>query len=180
MKRKRHGPEPVIAKWREAELWLSQGAAIAAVSKRREASEQTYHRWRNQFGGMKGPPGATQASDGASPRDCLISERRACKATGQPRSMQRYPQRPVDDKARLLADLKRLSTQHSRVGSTRIGDLLRREGWDMNHERVERLWRREGLQVPQRQRKRLGWGCRPTAARGGGPSTRTLPGPTTS
>ncbi|MSR45979.1 MAG: hypothetical protein EXS13_02760 [Planctomycetes bacterium] len=44
MKRKRHGPEQVIAKLREAD-----------VCKRLEVSEQTYHRWRNQFGGMKGP-----------------------------------------------------------------------------------------------------------------------------
>ena len=55
MKRKRHGPEQVIGKLREAEVWLSQGATVADVCKRLEVSEQTYHRWRNQFGGMKGP-----------------------------------------------------------------------------------------------------------------------------
>ncbi|MSR45978.1 MAG: IS3 family transposase, partial [Planctomycetes bacterium] len=75
----------------------------------------------------------------------LVSERRACRATGQPRSTQRYPQHPVNDEARRLTDLKRLSAKHPRFGSPRIGDLLRREGWDVNHKRVERLWRREGL-----------------------------------
>lgn len=55
MKRKRHGPEQVIGKLREAEVWLSQGATVADVCKRLEVSEQTYHRWRNQLGGMKGP-----------------------------------------------------------------------------------------------------------------------------
>jgi transposase-like protein len=43
----------VIAKLREAEVALSQGATIADVSKRLEVSEQTFHRWRTQFGGMK-------------------------------------------------------------------------------------------------------------------------------
>ena len=53
MRRKRHSPEQVIAKLREAEVALSQGATIADVSKKLEVSEQTFHRWRTQFGGMK-------------------------------------------------------------------------------------------------------------------------------
>jgi len=52
-KRKRHSPEQVIAKLRDAEVALSQGATIADVCKKLEVSEQTYHRWRTQFGGMK-------------------------------------------------------------------------------------------------------------------------------
>ena len=55
MKRKRHGPEQVIGKLREADVLLSKGATVAEVCKRLEVSEQTYHRWRHQFGGMKGP-----------------------------------------------------------------------------------------------------------------------------
>lgn len=84
----------------------------------------------------------------------LVSERRACQVAAQPRSTQRYQRQSVDDEVALLADLKRLAAKHPRFGSPRIGDLLRREGWDVNHKRVERLWRRERLQVPQRQRKR--------------------------
>lgn len=53
MRRKRHSPEQVIAKLRDAEIALSQGATIADVCKKLEVSEQTYHRWRTQFGGMK-------------------------------------------------------------------------------------------------------------------------------
>ena len=53
MRRKRHSPEQVIAKLREAEVALSQGATIASVCKKLEVSEQTFHRWRTQFGGMK-------------------------------------------------------------------------------------------------------------------------------
>lgn len=52
MRRKRHSPEQVIAKLREADVALSQGATIAEVCKKLEVSEQTYHRWRTQFGGM--------------------------------------------------------------------------------------------------------------------------------
>lgn len=54
-KRKRHGPGQVIEKLREADVALSQGVTIADVCKRLEVSEQTYHRWRATYGGMKGP-----------------------------------------------------------------------------------------------------------------------------
>ncbi len=53
MKRKRHGPEQIIAKLREADAMLNAGASIGQVCQRLEVSEQTFHRWRNQFGGMK-------------------------------------------------------------------------------------------------------------------------------
>lgn len=51
--RKRHSPEQIIAKLREADAMLAGGASIGQVCQRLEVSEQTYHRWRNQFGGMK-------------------------------------------------------------------------------------------------------------------------------
>ena len=53
MKRKRHTPEQIIAKLREADGQLATGATIAQVCQRLEVSEQTFHRWRNQYGGMK-------------------------------------------------------------------------------------------------------------------------------
>ncbi len=53
MKRKRHTPEQIIAKLREADAVLATGATIAQVVQRLEVSEQTFHRWRNQYGGMK-------------------------------------------------------------------------------------------------------------------------------
>jgi len=53
MKRKRHTPQEIIVKLREAEVELNQGATIEAVSRKLEISEQTFHRWRQQFGGMK-------------------------------------------------------------------------------------------------------------------------------
>jgi putative transposase len=53
MARRRHTPEQIIRKLREADRLLGEGADIAEVARQLEVSEQTYHRWRNQFGGMK-------------------------------------------------------------------------------------------------------------------------------
>jgi transposase-like protein len=53
MKSMRHTPEQVIRKLREAEVLLAGGATIAEASRALGVSEQTFHRWRNQYGGMK-------------------------------------------------------------------------------------------------------------------------------
>lgn len=53
MKRRRHTPEQVIRKLREAERLLGEGKTIADVARELEISENTFHRWRNQYGGMK-------------------------------------------------------------------------------------------------------------------------------
>lgn len=53
MKRRRHTPEQIIRKLREAEKMLAQGAEVPEVAKALEVSEATYHRWRNTYGGMK-------------------------------------------------------------------------------------------------------------------------------
>ena len=53
MKKKRHSPEQIIRKLREAEGLLSAGKTIAEVCQQLAVSEQTFHRWRNQYGGMK-------------------------------------------------------------------------------------------------------------------------------
>ncbi len=53
MKRKRHSPEQIIRKLREADQMLSEGAGISAVCQALEVSEAALHRWRNQHGGMK-------------------------------------------------------------------------------------------------------------------------------
>ena len=55
MKRKRRRPEQIIEKLRPADVDLSQGATVEAACRKLEVREQTYHRWRNQFGGMQGP-----------------------------------------------------------------------------------------------------------------------------
>jgi transposase-like protein len=53
MKRKRHSPEQIIRKLREADGMLSEGKGIAEVCQQLEVAEATFHRWRNQYGGMK-------------------------------------------------------------------------------------------------------------------------------
>ncbi len=53
VKYRRHTPEQVVRKLREADRMLGEGADIAAVCRVLEVSEQTYHRWRAQYGGMK-------------------------------------------------------------------------------------------------------------------------------
>jgi transposase-like protein len=53
MKGKRHSPEQIIAKLREADALLATGATIGQVCQKLAVSEQTFHRWRNQYGGMK-------------------------------------------------------------------------------------------------------------------------------
>ena len=53
MKKKRHSPEQIIRKLREAEGHLSAGLTIGQACQKLEVSEQTFHRWRNQYGGMK-------------------------------------------------------------------------------------------------------------------------------
>jgi len=53
MKKKRHSPEQIIRKLREAEGHLSGGLTIGQACQKLEVSEQTFHRWRNQYGGMK-------------------------------------------------------------------------------------------------------------------------------
>jgi putative transposase len=53
MKRRRHTPEQIIRKLRDAERLIGEGKTIPAAAKELGISEQTYHRWRNQYGGMK-------------------------------------------------------------------------------------------------------------------------------
>jgi transposase len=54
MKRRRHTPEQIVRKLREADRMLGEGSELPEVAKALEVSEATYHRWRTQFGGMKG------------------------------------------------------------------------------------------------------------------------------
>lgn len=53
MKRKRHSPEQIVRKLREADAELAAGRTIDQVARKLGISEQTFHRWRNQYGGMK-------------------------------------------------------------------------------------------------------------------------------
>lgn len=83
-----------------------------------------------------------------------VSERRVCRVLGQGRSTQRREPCVPKDEPRLVKRMLELATQYGRYGYRRITALLHEEGFVVNHKRVERLWRREGLKVPQKQPKR--------------------------
>jgi putative transposase len=83
-----------------------------------------------------------------------VSERRTCLALGQHRSTQRKAPRGREDAERLTADVIELARQYGRYGYRKIAALLRQAGWSVSDGRVERVWRREGLKVPQKQPKR--------------------------
>jgi transposase InsO family protein len=83
-----------------------------------------------------------------------VSERRACRTLGQHRSTQRKVPHGREDEDRLTADIIELTRQYGRYGYRRVTVLLGDAGWHVNHKRVERIWRREGLKVPQKQPKR--------------------------
>ena len=83
-----------------------------------------------------------------------VSERRACAVLRQHRSTQRKTPRGRADEAALTADIIALATTYGRYGYRRITALLHQAGWSVNAKRVQRIWRREGLKVPQKQPKR--------------------------
>ncbi len=83
-----------------------------------------------------------------------LSERRACRALQQARSTQRYPKVLPEDEALLRAQVIELACEYGRYGYRRVTALLRNQGWIVNHKRVERIWREEGLKVPLKQPKR--------------------------
>ena len=87
-------------------------------------------------------------------RELRVSERRACRVLGQTRSTQRYLPRERDDERPLTRRILELACEFGRYGYKRITALLRAEGWHVNRKRVFRIWRREGLKVPQKQPKR--------------------------
>jgi putative transposase len=87
-------------------------------------------------------------------RDQKLSQRRVCRAMGQPRSTQRYQAQQRNGEVRLVGRMRELALRHRRYGYRRVAVLLRQEGWRVNRKRVARLWRKEGLKVPPKQVKR--------------------------
>lgn len=83
-----------------------------------------------------------------------VSERRACWVIGQPRATQRYNKRYAEEEELLTQRIIELASKYGRYGYRRVTALLRNEGWIVNHKRVQRIWRQQGLKVPQKQPKR--------------------------
>ncbi|WP_339113243.1 IS3 family transposase [Thioclava sp. GXIMD2076] len=189
---KREKAEDIVMKLRQVEVLQGQGAKLADAVRQIGVTQQTYYRWRREFGGMNRDQLKrlkelekentrlrravsdltldklilTEAAPGKllSPsrrRQCIdhirqelgISERRACRALGQHRSTQRKIPVGRQDEALLTADITELARQYGRYGYRQITGLLVQAGRCVNHKRVERIWRREGLKVPQKQKK---------------------------
>lgn len=81
-------------------------------------------------------------------------ERRTCKTIGLARSTFQYKAVPKDNDEDLRLAMIRLAKQYGRYGYRKIAALLRIEGWQVNHKKVEHLWREEGLQLPHRHKRR--------------------------
>ncbi|TDS82077.1 transposase InsO family protein [Nesterenkonia aurantiaca] len=90
----------------------------------------------------------------------MVSERMACRLAGLSRSAYRRPLKgdaAADPDSALRGWLRAYAKKHPRWGYRRAYHDARNEGWTVNHKRIQRLWREEGLRVPQRRRrKRLG------------------------
>ncbi|HCO9487244.1 TPA: IS3 family transposase, partial [Escherichia coli] len=195
----RHTPEQVVRKLGQADRMLADGQDVAAVCRELGVSEQTYYRWRNQYGGLKADdakrlkelekqnatlkrllaeaelekaalkelaggkllsPDRRRAAVDHLKRKLRVSERMACRLVGLSRSAYRRPLKgdTVADPDRALREwLRAWAKDHPRYGYRRAYHDARAEGWVVNHKKIQRLWRDEGLRVPQRRRrKRVG------------------------
>ena len=191
--RKNYTAAQIINGLRRAEVGLANGKSMKEVIRDLGVSEQTYYRWRREYGGMKTSQAKRlkelekenqrlkravadltvdnmilkEASKGKllSPerrRRCVVrvqqrlgvSERRACEVLGQTRSTQRRSRKRGADEAALRADVVKVAGRFGRYGYRMVTGMLRAEGWVVNHKRVERIWREEGLKVPKKQPKR--------------------------
>ena len=83
-----------------------------------------------------------------------MSERHACRLVRQPRGTQRYQPTQRLDEDRLTQAIITLASQYGRYGVPRITALLKQAGWLVGEDRVRRIWRREGLKVPAKQKPR--------------------------
>jgi hypothetical protein len=83
-----------------------------------------------------------------------VSERRVWRVLVQTQAIQRYLLKIPDDLKPLVRRIIELASVFGRYGYRRVTAFLREDCWQVNHKRAERIWRREGLKVPKKQRKR--------------------------
>jgi transposase InsO family protein len=83
-----------------------------------------------------------------------VSERRACRILKQWRGTQRYQPTVRSDEDALTEAIIAMASEYGRYGNRKITALLQEAGWQVGKDRVQRIWRREGLKVPQKQRPR--------------------------
>ena len=192
MTKKRHAPEQIVTLLRQAEVAVANGKGTPQACKEAAITEQTYYRWRKEYGGLKlaqakrlkelekensrlkrvvaelslakqilrevaqetpEPQPTSPSGDDRATAPWAV-ERQACRLFGQWRGTQRYRPTHRDDEGPLTQAIVALASQYGRYGYRRITALLRSAGWSVGHDRVERIWRREGLKVPKRQKPR--------------------------
>jgi putative transposase len=100
-------------------------------------------------------PAAKREAAGLIRQELGLSERRSCTVLGVSRSLLQYTPRP-DRNGALRVRLNELAEQRRRFGSPRLHVLLKREGWTVNHKRVERLYRAEGLSLKRKRSRKRG------------------------
>ena len=83
-----------------------------------------------------------------------LSERQACRIVGQPRGTQRYTVIARADEDALTQAIMAMAAQYGRYGYRRITKMVNDAGWHVGTDRVQRIWRREGLKVPRKQKPR--------------------------
>ena len=83
-----------------------------------------------------------------------VAERLACRVAGQTRAVQRYLPTVRADEDALTQAIVAFAAEYGRYGYRRVTTLLRQRGWSVGKDRVQRIWRREGLKVPKKQRPR--------------------------
>ncbi|MEO6965395.1 MAG: IS3 family transposase [Acidobacteriaceae bacterium] len=193
MARKIYKPEEIVNLLRQVEVAVANGKATPQACKEAGIVEQTYYRWRREYGGLKVDQAKRlkelEQENGKlkrlvanlsldkqvledlakgkllSPerRRCAVaharqehgrSERNACRLAKQPRGTQRYRPTQHNDEDALTRAIIELASHYGRYGYRRITALLKRDGWQVGKDRVERIWRREGLKVPKKHKPR--------------------------
>ena len=191
MPKKPFTPEQIVGKLRQIEVLVSQGKTVPVACREAGIVEQTFYRWRKEYGGLQvaqarklkaqgdhrhrglsrgGSGGGKADLEGHRPgklisperrrqavrhaREQGLSERHACRLVGQPRGTQRYQPTQRDDEDQLTQAILALASEYGRYGYRRITALLQQAGWPVGKDRVQRIWRREGLKVPAQQKPR--------------------------
>ncbi len=98
----------------------------------------------------------------------------------QARTTQRRNLSPPSDEKQLTDDIIALATRYGRYGYRRITAMLKDKGWQVNHKRVERIWRKEGLRCQRNNPREVDYGLMMVPVSGSGRSTRTMSGATIS
>ncbi|HTT22829.1 MAG TPA: IS3 family transposase [Candidatus Sulfotelmatobacter sp.] len=193
MPMKRYKPEQTVTLLRQIEVEIANGKTTPQACKEAEITQQTYYRWRKEFGGLKLDqakrmkelerenaklrrlvaelslekqilkdvafgkllsPGRRRCAVEHAREKYQVSERHACRLLGQWRRTQRYAAIQRIDEDALTKAIITLASEYGRYGYRRITAELRKAGWQVGKDRVQRIWRREGLKVPQKQRPR--------------------------